>query len=114
MQTAAILFALAALGGLTMVVIRLRGAPRPPTWLALGHGAIAASGLVTLIYTAATQGLPMLGMVALGGFVLAALGGATIFLGFHLREKALPIPLMLGHGCLAIVSFVLLLIAFLQ
>jgi hypothetical protein len=39
---------------------------------------------------------------ALGGFVLAALGGATIFGLFHLR-------LVLGHGVIALISLTLLL-----
>ena len=111
MQLAAILFVLAALGGITMAGIRLSGVPRPPTWLALGHGAIAASGLVALIYAAATQGIPTLGLVALVLFVLAALGGGTIFGLFHLKEKPLPIPLVLGHGALAATALVLLLVA---
>src|SRR5688572_9950214 len=111
MQIAAILFALAALGGLTMAGIRLSGTPRPPTWLALGHGAIAAAGLVTLLYTVATQSVPTVAMAAAVVFVLAALGGATIFVLFHLRLKPLPIPLVLGHGAVAITGFVLLLIA---
>jgi hypothetical protein len=114
MPTAAVLFLLAALGGITMVGIRLSGQPRPPTWLALGHGAIAASGLVTLIYTAAMQTIPLLAQIALGIFVLAALGGATIFLGFHMKEKPLPIPLMLGHGAAALTGFVLLVLAIFQ
>jgi hypothetical protein len=80
--------------------------------MALGHGAVAATGLALLIYAAATTGLPGLGQVALGLFVLAALGGATLFVGFHLREQALPIPLVLGHGLLALTALVLLLIAF--
>src|SRR5438034_6958674 len=97
MQLAAIFFALAALGGLTIAGMRLSGTPRPPIWLAMGHGAIAAAGLLTLIYTAATQPLPTIALAALGFFVLAAAGGATIFVLFHLRAKPLPIPLVLGH-----------------
>lgn len=111
MQLAAILFVLAALGGLTMAGIRLSGQPRPPTWLALGHGAIAAAGLISLIYAAATESIPTLAQIALGVFVLAALGGAAIFTLFHLREKPLPIPLVLGHGAIALTGIVLLLIA---
>src|SRR4051812_21854982 len=114
MQLAAILFGLAALGGLTMAGIRASGTPRPPTWLALGHGAIAASGLGTLIYAAATQSLPIAALISLGCFVLAALGGATIFVLFHLREKALPIPLVIGHGVIAVTAFVLLLLGIFQ
>jgi hypothetical protein len=110
MQLAAIFFALAALGGLTMAAIRASGRPRPPTWMALGHGAIAAAGLVTLIYAALTQTLPTAAQIALGCFILAALGGAMIFLLFHLRGKPLPMLLIVGHGTIAVAGFVLLLI----
>src|ERR1043165_3066981 len=110
MQLAAIFFALAALGGLTIAAIRLSGTPRPPTWMALGHGAIAATGLLTLIYAAATGPLPPVALAARGCFILAALGGATIFGLFHLQQKPLPIPLILAHGLLAMTAFVLLLV----
>jgi hypothetical protein len=112
MGTAVILFALAALGGALAAGIRLSGKPYPPLWLALVHGVVAAGGLGVLIYTAATAGLPPLGQAALGVFVLASVGGAILFLGFHLRNKALPIPLVLGHGLAAVTGFVLLLIAY--
>jgi hypothetical protein len=111
MQLAAILLGLAALGGMMMAGIVMSGKPRPPTWLALGHGAIAATGLAALIYAALSAPLPTLALVALGLFVLAALGGATLFVGFHLQEKPLPIPLVLGHGALAVTAYVLLLSA---
>src|SRR5436190_10385872 len=114
MQLAAIFFVLAALGGLTMAGIRLSGTPRPPTWLALGHGAIAATGLITLIYAAVTQPLPTVALAALGCFVLAAAGGVTIFALFHLRAKPLSIPSVLGHGAIALTAFVLLLIGIYQ
>src|ERR1044072_2082039 len=108
MHAAAIVLRLAALGGLTLAAIRLSGTPRPPTWMALGHGAVAATGLILLTYTAATNGIPHLAQVALGVLLLAALGGATIFLGFHMKQRALPIPFVIGHGVTAIVGFVLL------
>lgn len=114
MQAAAIILTLAVMGGAALAAIRLLGAARPPTWMALGHGAIAATGLGLLLYAAATTGLPGLAQVALGLFLLAALGGVTIFAGFHLRERALPIPLVLGHGLLAITALALLLIAIVQ
>jgi len=111
MQLAAILLALAALGGMGMVGMRLSGIPRPPTWIPLGHGAIAATGVGSLIYAAATSTVPAFAMYAIGLFVLAALGGIGIFLLFHLQEKPLPIPLILGHGGIAIAGYVLLLVA---
>ena len=114
MQLAAIVLAIAAAGGATLAAIRLRGAPRPPTWMALGHGAVAATGLGLLIYAAATTGLPPLAQFALGLLVLAAAGGATLFVGFHLRDKALPIPLVIGHGLLAVTALVLLVLEILR
>jgi hypothetical protein len=112
MQAAVIALALAAVGGLTLAVIRLRGAPWPPLWMALGHGVVAAAGLALLIYAAISTEIPGLAQVALAIFVLAALGGALLLLGFHLRSKALPIPLVLGHGLIAATAFVLLLLSY--
>ena len=111
MQAAAIVLGLAALGGLTLATIRLLGTPRPPTWMALGHGTVAAAGLGLLIYAAIDHGIPSLAQIALGLIVLAALGGMTIFLGFHMRQKPLPIPLVVGHGLIATTGYVLLLVA---
>lgn len=111
MQWAALILGIAALGGIVLATIRLSGTPHPPTWMALGHGAVAATGVGTLIYVAATKGIPLLAQIALGCFLLAALGGATMFLGFHMKKRPLPIPLMLGHGLLAITGVVLLLVA---
>jgi hypothetical protein len=108
MTLPAILLSLAALGGATLAVIRLRGVPRPPTWMALGHGVVAAAGVVTLAYAAYTPGIPRHAQIALGVVVLAALGGAAIFLNWHLKGRPLPIPLVLGHGVTALVGLALL------
>jgi hypothetical protein len=111
---AAVIFGLAALGGLTLAGIRLGGAPRPPTWMALGHGAAAATGVLLLIYAQVTTGLPQLAQYALGAFVLAAIGGVTIFLRFHQKGLELPLPFIAGHALVAVTGFVLLLTAVLQ
>ena len=111
MEIAAVLFAIAALGGGTIAAMRLSGTPRPPLWMALGHGVIAAAALIALTYAAVTTTLPALAQLALGVFVLAALGGVTLFVCFDLRKKPLPIPLVLGHGAMAIAGLVLLVMA---
>jgi hypothetical protein len=107
---AVVVLGLAALGGLTLAGMRLMGTPRPPTWIALAHGAVAASGLALLISVVIGQSVDELVKVALGVLVLAGLGGATIFVGFHLRGQALPILLVLGHGLIAITGYILLLV----
>jgi hypothetical protein len=111
-EAATIVLGLAALGGATLAGIRLSGTPRPPTWMAVGHGAVAATGLVLLIYAATASSVPELAQVALAVLVLAAVGGAVLFLGFHVKEKPLPVPLVLGHGVVAAAGYVLLLVAF--
>ena len=103
------LFVLAGLGGLAIVAMRLSGMPRPPTVLALAHGALAATAVGLLGYQA-TEGIPLYSQIALGLFILAAIGGLFIFLAYHLRGRPLPIPLILGHGAVAIAGIVLLLI----
>jgi hypothetical protein len=103
-----VLFAVAAVGGATLAVMRLTNRPLPLA-LALGHGAIAAAGLVVLIVAvvgAAAVGTMLTAALVL--FVIAAIGGFTL-LSFHLRKKSLPIPLMLGHGGAAVVAFLVLL-----
>ena len=103
-----VLFAIAAAGGATLAVLRLTNRPLPLA-LALVHGAVAAAGLVVLI--AAIVGGTAVGTMptaALAVFLIAAIGGFALF-SFHLRNKSLPIPLMLVHGGVAVVAFLMLL-----
>ena len=105
--TSLVLFAIAAVGGATLAVMRLANRSFPLA-LALGHGAVAAAGLVVLI--AAVVGAAAVGTMltaALVLFLIAAIGGFML-LSFHLRKKSLPIPLMLVHGGVAVVGFLAL------
>lgn len=111
-STAIILFAVAALGGATMAVLHFRGRAAPPAVLAALHGILAASGLVLLSIAVLRSGVEGTAGIALGLFLLAALGGFGL-LSFHLRRRRLPNALVLGHGLLAVAGFLLLLYAFL-
>src|SRR5690242_19587475 len=102
MQTAAILLTLGALGGMTLTAMRIATEKNPPTWMALGHGAIVATGLGFLMYAATTATFPPFAQYALGVLGLAAIGGITLFAGFHSRSRLLPVPLVIGHGLIAI------------
>ena len=110
MTTALVLFGLAALGGLTMAVMRFRGAERPPTGLALAHGGLAAAGLIALIVAVTSPGAPSQARTALVVFLVAALGGFYLF-AQHMQKKALPIPVMLVHAGVAVIGFICLLVA---
>ncbi len=109
MRSAALLFGLAALGGLLMAGMRLTGSPRPPAWLAMGHGMLAAAGLTLLIYAAVSVGVPILAQYAIALLILAAIGGVAMNLLYHWKMMALPVPLMILHALLAIAGFGLLL-----
>ena len=110
MRISAALFGAAALGGLLMAGIRFSGVPRPPAWLAMGHGLVAAAGLTLLIYAATIVGIPSMAQLALGLLVIAAMGGVTMNLLFHWKLRPLPIPLMILHALLAVAGFSLLLV----
>ena len=112
MTLPAILFALAALGGLIMASQRFKGAPHPPMPLAVVHGLAAAAGLVTLLLAVMGGTAPGLAKVALVVFVLAALGGFALF-AMHLQRKALPKPVVVIHALVAVTGFALLLVAIL-
>jgi hypothetical protein len=78
---AAVLFAIAALGGATLATLHFRGRSPLPMPLALLHGLLAAGGLVLLVIAALTQpGFGGLALASLVIFVIAALGYAALAL----------------------------------
>lgn len=106
-NTALIVFAIAAVGGLILAAHVLRGKFAP--WaLSVLHALLGAAGLVLLIVLllqgAATQrvlaGFVLLLVAALGGFFLAS---------FHLRRKLPPKAVVLVHASVAVIGFLTLL-----
>ena len=108
LQTATILLGLTALGGLIMAIIRFSGADRPPSWLAMGHGLLAASGLTLLLYAGLKAGIPRLAWYGVALLLLAALGGAFLNLAYHAKLQALPKNIIVIHALLAVAGFALL------
>jgi hypothetical protein len=106
---AAILFALAAIGGLTSAYLHFTR-NSVPTGLAVVHGLLAAAGLVLLIIGIASGPAAGLIIASLVIFLVAALGGFVLFFGFQLRKKPLLSPLVVIHQMAAVTAFVLLLI----
>ena len=101
-----VLFAVAALGGITLATLHLRHKSLPMA-LALVHGLVAAIALVLLIVVVAGGAMGTLTTAALVIFIIAALGGFGLF-SFYLRKKPLPTPLVYVHGLVAVVAFILL------
>ena len=107
MQTATALLAVTALGGLLMAFLRFSGADRPPSWLAMLHGLLAASGLTLLLFAGFAYGIPSMVWIGIGLLVLAAIGGAYLNLGFHDKRLPLPKPIVIGHALVAVAGFAL-------
>jgi hypothetical protein len=112
LKVAAVLFALAALGGIILATLhrKRKDAPIP---LALLHGLLAAAGLVLLIIGVTQMASAGLAGVALAIFVIAALGGFVLF-AMHLMSKPLPAGFIAVHGLVAVVAFVVLLVSLLR
>jgi hypothetical protein len=99
-----VLFALAAVIGLTLAGKILRKAPTAKP-VAIAHGLVAASGLVLLIVYAMQHPNRLLNW-AIGLFVVAALGGAVLFAN-DLRKKPGPAGLIAIHALVAVVAVVI-------
>lgn len=106
-----VLFAIAAAGGLGMAVIRTLGRRNPPAWIAMLHGLLAGAGLTLLMFATFTIGVPTYALWALILFIIAALGGVFLNLGYQEKRALLPKPIMYIHALIAIAGFVLLVIA---
>jgi len=111
MQTAAVLLAVSAVGGLVMAGIRFSGKPHPPIALAMLHGFLSAAAVTLLLYAQFTVGLPQLAAIATALFVIAALGGVVMNLNYHWKLLPLPKWLVVVHALIAVAGFVLLLAA---
>jgi hypothetical protein len=102
----AVIFGATALGGLTLAILHFMGKDLPLP-LALLHGAAGAAGLVALGWAVFRTQPGGYAGIALGLFVLAALGGFFLF-SFHLRKLRLPSPVVVIHALVAVAAFGLL------
>ena len=96
---------------LTMAGMRFAGTPHPPAWLAMAHGFLAGAAVTLLLYAYFTVGLPRFAAWGLLLFVVAALGGIYLNLQYHMKGQALPVGIMIVHALIAVVGFLLLLLA---
>lgn len=111
LQTSVVLFLLAALGGVVMAGIRFGGRRNPPVWLAMAHGGLAVAGVALLAYAVVALSVPAMAMWSLLLFLVAAGGGTILFLSYEWKRELLPSWLVVVHAVVAVVGFVLLLVA---
>lgn len=109
--TAVVLFAIAAAGGLIMAGVRTFSKSNPPAWLAMLHGLLAAAGLTLLLFAAFTVGISTYATWALVLLIVAALGGLFLNLGYQEKRKLLPKSVMYVHVLIAVIGFILLILA---
>src|SRR4030095_3038489 len=106
-KIAALLFAIAAAGGLTLAILHFKKKTLPIP-LALLHGLLGAAGLVSLLLGLLATGFTGAMALAFVIFVVVALGGFLLF-SFHLRKKPLPSTVVIIHGLAAVLAFGILL-----
>lgn len=106
---AVVLFLLAAVGGLYMATRIFKGA-FPPVFVAVAHGALAATGLALVILAALAPEANPLVKYGAGILFLAALGG--LFLAsFHLRRVPHPRRVVVIHALVAVTGVGCLILA---
>jgi hypothetical protein len=108
MITIILLFAVAAVFGLTLLVPVLQG-QSPKRAFVFIHGGIAATALVLLVleFMKAGNTVPQISVIL---FVAAALGG-LILVTRDLQKKPIPKGLALIHASAAVIAFLILLFA---
>jgi hypothetical protein len=102
LNIAAVVFAVAALGGIVLAahVLRARFAP----WaLSLIHAALGAAGIV-LVLIAVIGGSSGATTLALVLFIVAALGGFFLA-SFHYRKQLPPAAVVVVHAVVALAGF---------
>lgn len=109
LNIAILVFAVTAVGGLILASLHFRGKHRPLP-LAVIHLLGGATGLVLLLLPVLKGEGPAQAKLALGLFLVAALGG-FLLLSFRLRNKSLPSPVVLIHAGVAVLAFVILVLA---
>lgn len=108
MITIIVLFAVAAVFGLTLIIPVLQG-KTPSRAFVFIHGGIAAVALILLIvrYVNEAEAVPVLSLIL---FVAAALGGFILFAN-DLQKKPIPKGLAVVHAAAAVTAFLILLFA---
>lgn len=108
LMIAAGIFAVTALGGAVLAYLHFSGKAIPMA-LALIHGAAGGAGLAALGWAVLALGMGGGATVALGLFVVAALGGFFLF-SFQIRQERLPSFVVGVHALVAVAAFLTLVI----
>lgn len=109
---AIILFIIAAIFGLIILTAILKNNPTPKT-IVFTHGPIAATALILVLIYLYYGPKDQLLITSAVLFILAALGGITLFT-IDMSNKKIPKLLAVGHPILAVIALITLIIYVLQ
>ena len=107
---AVLLIALGAVVGLYMAIQHFKGHTPPKAGVAILHGLLAVSGVIALLLGVWDIGFGTAHTWALMLFAAAALGGLYL-VSHHLRQRPLPNAVIVIHGLVAVIAFLVLLTA---
>lgn len=105
---ALIIFAIGALGGLTLAGVYVLQGKLAPWTLSLLHAALGAIGLVVLLYAALTSSIPGAALTALVILAIPVLGGFYMA-SIHLRGQVAPKSTVFIHAGVAVIGLLTLL-----
>lgn len=109
---AILLFVIAAIFGLIVLIAILKDRPTPKPAV-FTHGPIAALALIiTIVYCVMGHADPLL-ISSIVLFILAALGGLTLFT-IDMRHKPIPKLLAILHPILAVIALLTLVVYLVQ
>ncbi len=104
-RAASALLIVSFLSGVVMMFIRFGSERRSPPWIVKLHGYAAAGAIALLTFGWVQLSYTGPATFALLTLMLAALGGLTLNLGYHLRRKPLPEWLVFAHMAVASLGF---------
>ncbi len=104
-----VVFAITAIAGIILAALHF-GNKNLPLSIAVFHGVFAVTGLIILITKVVNQAKMGVLSFSLVLFILAAIGGLTLFFGFYLPKKKLPTTIIGLHALFAVVGFVLVIV----
>lgn len=113
LSTAIILFLIAATFGLIILTAILKNKPTPKAAV-FAHGPIAATALILVILYYLNDHADHLLKISIVIFILAALGGLTMFTLDVIKKKPVPKLIAVIHPIAAVTALIILILYVLQ
>ena len=80
----------------------------------MGHGGLAVAGVALLAFAVIAGSAPVAALWSLVLLLVAAAGGTVLFLSYEWKRELLPVWLVLVHAMVAVLGFLMLVVAVLE